>query len=273
MFSKLFGKQEQGTSSMNAKNDAPLFQERPWVCMIDIDQSVVDAMKESGFNSINSTFGQVIELPTKKLRQSVLCKLPSDGIPDNLHEFDIAVIDLKDRKNTAYEPIDSELSESKIAKQTFIECEYPQTLFDPRPVVGTIFQKVFYDEHKKTITIVFASSNEVIEYNLVDLTSDGYRPRSTGIRYEVYSFLPSTPYMNNKKGFETKVVANSQLSDFLEKYNRDFEYDIVFSHPVIRNGTDLLEDPNFIPLILNRSDEIVSYVQVVDSAMIWVSPN
>lgn len=120
--------------------------------------------------------------------------------------------------------------------------------------------------------MVFATSRDDATYHPAELAARGY-VRQDSFTRDNYSFLPSTPTKDNKVGVETMVVAeNAELADFLRKYNREFVYGIVFRHPTRWTGGQHVKKSNFIPLVVNSADEIVSYVQADDLSIVFVFP-
>jgi len=152
MFSKKQSKpDQQGNASIeeNKKvdNTMPL-QERPWICLVDIDTNAIEALKSAGFKCTVSSFGSVIKLPNMNLGERRLCLL-NRTMPFNLHEYDIAVVDLKDREPIQYNPSEHEIRDTKKAQQIFFECNFPQKLFDPSDLPRKIYPSKMRVERPK----------------------------------------------------------------------------------------------------------------------------
>ena len=75
------------------KADAAAFQERPKICLIDIDTNAKEALTAAGFNCTVGSLGSPIKLPNEKRGDERLCRL-NNHIPQDLHEYDIIVMNL-----------------------------------------------------------------------------------------------------------------------------------------------------------------------------------
>jgi hypothetical protein len=182
-------------------------------------------------------------------------------MPPNLHEFDIVVADLRLRDPVPYSDADHGSSDSANASQGYVLCEFPQTVFDPRPLAGTWYEDTIGEILKKeSVVVVFAAGLSSVSYQLVELTPRGLT-RQREATLDNYSLLP-LQRGHNKKGRQT-IVANTakNLAVYLREYSQEFEYEITFEHPAYRKEGVTVEDPNFTPLMTNQAGEIVSYVQ------------
>lgn len=65
----------------------------------------------------------------------------------------------------------------------------------------------------------------------------------------------------------------SKLSPLFSKFLDGIEYERVFFHPEIWKGSKRLKDDNFVPLLCNERDEIVSFAHFVDNLLVLVFPN
>ena len=139
MLSRVFGKRNQQDlpPTCNGAEDSAGFQERPRICLVDIDANAEEALMSAGFNCIAGSLGSLINLPNAKVGDSCICRL-SYALPPNLHEYDIIVIDLEDREPIQYDISQHKPPGGRKASQLLLVCEYPQTIFDPRPLSAYI---------------------------------------------------------------------------------------------------------------------------------------
>jgi hypothetical protein len=254
--------------------DTVVFQKRPSICLVDIDANTQEALVAAGFNCAVGSLGSQIELPNAEVGDRSICRV-DNTIPPNLHEYDIIVIDLKDREPIKYDVSQHRPSAGTRASQMFLDCRFPQTIFDPRPLAGHYVLRPQIEEikRKESIVIVFATSHDDVSYHPVELTDVGYVGEQT-FKHNNYSFLPSIPFEANKAGFETTVVVENAepFAVFLRGYNQKFVYHIVFSHPTIHDGKRWMKDPDFIPLVVDSADDIVSYAQADGPSIVFVFP-
>src|SRR5690554_7834195 len=79
--------------------------ERPRICCIDIKKEIVDVLIEEGYNIFNATLGKQIKIPNKNRHDNRFVLLNFD-FPNNIHEFDIFLIDLENVDQINYIPED-----------------------------------------------------------------------------------------------------------------------------------------------------------------------
>jgi hypothetical protein len=260
--------------SDESNNEITHFQKRPMICLIDLSESVTESLESEGFNCTISSLGSPVEIPNVKERQRHLCLLNS-LIPPNLHEYDIIIIDLAESKPVPYNASDHKYASTRLASQLYFSCEFPQTIFDPKPFVSAqIHDEIKEILAKESILIIFADENYVIDYYPVELSNNGWRSKNT-VAVDNYSFLPGLT-STNKTGYETTIPSaiTGNFGNLLHKYNDKFFYTITFRHPTKWNSEQRVneKDKNFIPLVMNSSDEIVSFAEMSDSSLLFVFP-
>ena len=264
-------------SSSSEETGQPLvFQERPLICLIDMDEGVSKRLEQSGFNCTTASFGTQVRVPNKSVGDKHFCLLRND-LPSNLHEYDILVIDLEDKESEPYNQSDHLRTDSKHFDQYYFISQYPQTVFDPRPHRSLFASEDIAEIQKKpSIIIVFADELQTISYFPVQQGITGIsheKPR----KIENYSFhnLFSTVSKTNKYGHETAVVSNNnEFRSFLQKYNDQFYYAVTFRHAKILDSSKgaFVPDPHFYPLVTNLSDEIVSFAYISGRSAMFVFP-
>jgi hypothetical protein len=275
MMRKVFSRSNRKKlSQLSADEDSFVeSQERPKIYLIDIDTNAEEALTTAGFNCIAGSLGSLINLPNAQFQDRCVCRVRLD-IPPNLHEFDIIVIDLKDREPIDYDESRHNPPGGKSTRQLLFYCEFPQTIFDPRPFAGFLIHPTIQEiQRKESIVLVFATARDEFTYHSVRVTLNSYVPEDS-FKYDNFSFLPSRPATDNKIGLETKVVRgeNNEFRYFLQKHNDEFVYKIIFHHPEEWNGSQMVKSPNFFPLIVNSADEIVSYAEIDGSSILFMLP-
>jgi hypothetical protein len=249
-------------------------QERPRICLIDVDKAIVQELKNRGFYCQEGTLGRVVNVPNANPDNYVFC-LANYEFPPNLHEYDIVIVDLQNPISIPYDIKDHSRSQIKGNSQTVFISSYPETVFDPRAASASIFQSYLeYLMEKKSILIVFAAANETSKYNLVSLTSSGLQPENS-ISCSIYDFYADFPNNDNMAGADTRVVLDndSELCALLKRHNRDAKYAITFSHPKDRaTDGEYKESAKFIPLMEGRPNNIVSFAHFREENCTFVFP-
>ena len=256
-------KPEGSTADHCKKLDETLMpvQEHPRICLIDVADDVTNHLIRRGFNCYSGTLGPLVEVNNSSPRSTKQCLLNFD-FPQNLHEYDIMIVDLQRPKKVPYAEEDHIKTQTKGHKQLALLSSFPQTIFDPRALSASILKsrlQPFMD--KKSILVIFAAAHESIEYHPISITSSGpkHLDSKTHSLYDFYSGLP--PY-NNVTGKDTRVLTKfgSEFASLLERHNNKVIYEITFAHPTYWVGYELVKNKNFIPLIESRPDEFVSFL-------------
>jgi len=236
-------------------------KEKPQICAIDLDREIVEALGAKGLHCFSGTLGSQVKVPNSG-DKSHPC-LPNFYFPPNLHEYDIVIVDLQDREPIEY--IESEHTRSflKGSEQMVLLSRYPETIFDPRPLSSSILGAKLGDFFaKETLTIVFCSANEISNYHPIIITPDHISPDKP-IQKFLYEFMPCLSKSYNKMG-KNVVVSDIQedFNIFLHKYRKNFIYEIVFQHPTqwLENDRKSMPRKDFVPLLLNCSNEIVGFI-------------
>ena len=115
----------------------PSFQEVPKILLIDIDNSDATLLRSKGYNCATGTLGEQVNIPNASRTDAHICLLRYD-FPDNLHEFNIIVVNLQSVKTIPYDSSQHEHTAVKGKTAGGIRISYPQTVFDPRPIASSI---------------------------------------------------------------------------------------------------------------------------------------
>lgn len=251
--------------------DEILFQEKPQICLIDIEDEIKDSLKKKGLNVTEGTLGKAIQVPNKNdLRSRNHKCLLNLSLPPNLHEYEVIVLDLEDKGVIPYNIDQHSKKYIEGCSDIFFYSEYPENLFDPKPYGSYILgSKILENDCKQTILIVFAAANSVKEYQFARSTISGIELERTQ-KYRNYSFCSKIPNSTNKFGKELIVQDKSKdlkLYDFLSKHTAGSTYHIVFNDPHIYEASEV-----FVPLIKNSHDETVSFLRIFGNYVLFVFP-
>ncbi|WP_148051323.1 hypothetical protein [Pseudomonas chlororaphis] len=258
-----------------AENIENLVHERPLVCTFDIDPEVSEILLKGRFNCTSGSLGTLMSVPnTQRDTQHLL--QPNNSVPENFHEFDIAVIDMGSKAPLPYERTQhlnfKNVTGNKI--YAFLS-EYPQHIFDFKPFgANWIASRIDSFLKKDSILIVFADEGRSADYKLVEISAGGNQICDR-MKHSNMDFYSSRPSFTNKIGSRIrKTEKNLNISELILKYMRDGEYKVVFDHPTSWSGSERKYLPvgSFTPLALNDIGEIVSYAQDVESGLVLVFP-
>lgn len=252
-----------------------IFQEKPQICLIDIEDKIKDNLTKKGLNVESGTLGKAIKVPNEDNYNSNSHKcLPNLSFPPNLHEYEIIVLDLENKDVIPYNVGHHSKKYIQGFSDGFFLSQYPENLFDPRPYGSYILRcEITKNTSHPVILIVFATDSIRKEYQFASCTSSGIQLEGKQTYY-LYSFCQKIPYSNNKFGRELIVQKEpkipselSILSELLSKYSEGATYHIVFSNPDLNKETEV-----FLPLIKNSHGEIVSFLRFFDNCRLFVFP-
>ena len=184
---------------------------KPLICLIDIDEKITESIRSHGFNITSASFGQPINIPNARLRDEHLCILQYD-LPRNLHEYDIFIIDMEEKKPLPYNAEDHKRTYQKDNISYYFLVEYPQTVFDSRAYTSVLFSNELKNiKERMYILIVFASRHENQHYQIVSIENNGMEKQIKN-DYDNYAFLKRTHIDRNITGKEIKIAIKNAMS-------------------------------------------------------------
>lgn len=245
----------------------------PVICLFDVKSDVEEKLVETGFNITSASLGTPIRVPNidTHSQRSHPC-IPIKQVPSNLHEYDIAIVDLRKIEPKNYIPDENFRKEVKGNNVVYLVSSYPETLFDPRPFIANSIKDDLKEVLKKHgLIIIFACKNFNIDYNIVTIDSSPY-PRSDQRKYDIYQFIPRSHILENKDGVKiSPEPLKNPFYSLLSKHSENCFYHVTFRHPFDYDKNK--DSEYFIPLMFNSSNEIVSYVEFVNGGTIIVFPD
>lgn len=252
-------------------------KEKPKICAIDLDQEIVDALKDKGLQCFSGTLGSQVKVPNLSGRDTHPCLLNFD-FPPNLHEYDIVIVDLQARNPIEYDESEHKHLSSKGSEQPVFLSSYPETIFDPRPISASFLKEELTELFKKeTLIIVFSAPEEVVQYHFVSLTRRGYEEQET-FKHSLYELLPCVQRVRNKNGRNIVIsddIKRQELRNIFSKYIKKFIYQAVFKHPTewLQDERKDVERDGFFPLLLNANNEVVSFIDFIHHpSVVFVIP-
>lgn len=247
--------------------------EKPIICIFDMQSDVLDLLTSKLYNVTPATIGSPIRVGNKNKGEVKYVALNYD-YPQNLHEFDVVVLDLSGGKESiAYRQ--HSFGDATGGEAYAIHSAYPESVFNPRPggmrIVGKEINSLL---QKMSLVIIFADSIDSADYKTVKITMGGtsWDDKFSGSTKDLYEGFPKC---KNKVGRLLKAPdADSAYFTLVQKYFGDSHYQVVFEHPRHWNHEEYkeVEDEGFLPLVLNDSGEVVSYLHAIGEGLVLVFP-
>lgn len=272
MFRRKKSEPQEATKMTKETEKIHTVNEKPLICLFDIDKSIVAALTESSYNCAEGTVGTCVRVPNNSRHDEHFLKL-NCSYPANLHEYDILVFDMENEKEIDYSKQQFELNNVTGKSAYALLSAYPEKKFDPRPYSIQILSQTINDLLKKeSVVIIFADSKNTVEYQQVEITGHGATVKGTAC-YSNTMYYDEFPYCTNKTGKQFKLPEKvTKLNSLLDKHINTSSYDLVFSHPTHWNGNKQEKDSAFVPLLLNKDDEIVSFFHGIGKGGVFVFP-
>jgi len=272
----IFGKKENSTDEikMNSikENEKNEINDRPQICCLDISKEDTELLINSGFNIYSGSLGKKVRVPNSQPNENHQV-LTNFDFPPNLHEYDITIIDLDCSQTIEYKPEEHIRAKHTGKSAMALLSSYPETIFDPRPLGSFNLNSHIRKMGKKShIFIIFTTKSYEVEYELVEIT-EGYIKRKDVFKKGVYSFINYVPISEEKYGKELMITdIKTDLKNLLLKNIKDASYNQTFYHPTNWENNKNVPDSNFIPLIKNSDDEIVSFSEARENFLLFFFP-
>lgn len=244
----------------------------PMICLFDFDGDVEKELKKFRFNYITASFGSTVKVANKRHEEKHL-KLNHD-YPNNLHEFDIVMMDMTIDKSEDFDANLHSLKNTTGNKAHALLSVYPEQVFDPRPFsINIVSREINELLAKKAIIIAFCGSTTTSEYQFVEITAYGSSVTNRQ-SYSNHLFYKGFPGSKNRYGRKVLLPEKgSKLSPLFNQYLNEIEYRSVFNHPDIWLDGKYQKDSKFIPLLFNEIDEIISYAHLIEESLVLVFPD
>ena len=239
----------------------------PQVLLFDCSSEVRESLAEHLFSVKEATFGKDVVVEYNRAGEASLPLIWS--VPRNIHEYEVIIVDMCG--------VDDAITMKDIPEDHTSLIRYsiepPSKTFYTSVMSSKL---VFKEESKpaKAIYIVFEGDYIEGAYQAINI-----RNRSSDrIFGRTYDFLNNIINydieVNQKNGERTIIIEETKLSRILAKYNNSFSYLVTFDHPLIYDSSTKEYDKraDFIPLVLNDSNEIVSFICWSDKNIVLALP-
>jgi hypothetical protein len=238
------------------QNDA----KHPSIFLIDFSSNDAVKLEKKGLNVNVGSFGTPVEVPNTILDDSHRCLL-NHSIPPNLHEYNIVIINMCKVPSVAYDIDNHTIKLSSHTEQSYFLSQYPATIFNPRPFTSmAIRNQINKVLDNGGILVVFAGTENLQEYLLADLHTDGIFRGGKKVTHSNYNFSSNLPPIRSEFGKEVSVLNhNKEFNYLLNKYLENIKYNVVFDpHDWWLRELKEYGHP-FMPLIENIRGELISF--------------
>lgn len=262
---KITNKKKTETTPPDKTNVLDKTVERPRVCCLDLSAKDIETLKKDGINIYQGTLGEKIRVPNHEDYQYHKLLL-SFKFPQNLHEYDIFILNLHNSNTVNYRSNDHIVKNITGMSYQILLSSYPETLFDPRPYSSSLLNgKIQKIKNRRCLIIVFTTGDYNVVYQPVEITSDRDMKKERE-SHSIYSFLNNIPLNQSIFGKEMKMLSMStDLQVLLNKHIDGAVYNQTFFHPTILENNERVKDKKYFPLLVNQNEDIISYYNISDN--------
>lgn len=250
--------------------------ETPMVCAIDFDQEVIDVLENNNFNYTATSLHSRVVLNGLNRRNDRCLLFPKQTLPDNLHEFDLILLNLTKNETNKYNDANHYVLSDTHHESYGLTCYFPQEAVNLKPydIIRLKNQISHGTSSKERVFIVFAGDILTEEYAHIKMKKDGWSNIQTSSHHTL-GFYDKSPNFSPKFGTKIKSTGNTKLSPIITKFERAFSYKNIFKHPQRYDfeSRENKNEDNFIPLILNQQDEIISYIHIIENSTYILFPD
>lgn len=169
---------------------------------------------------------------------------------NNLHEYSVVIIDLQNQNETKQCLENDEPDDIPY----LFELNFPQKEFVPSPLVLSMMRSKL---RTQVIKIFFAGRSYSEKYNITKVLKQNQYSYSDEEVHSIYEIIHANATSKSGKKI---VTENNNLANTIAKYV--IGYSAIFELPTKwdRASRKSIADPNFLPLLKNQDDEVVSYI-------------
>ncbi|WP_122560303.1 hypothetical protein [Pseudomonas viridiflava] len=244
----------------------------PKICLVDTEAEVAVLLAQKLYDCTAATLGGNVNSPKKTAGMQSYLR-PLVRLPSNLHEFHVVVVDLAKTDAVEESEARADLKDVSGKKAYALISSYPEQVFNSKGFgAKKFFNEIREVVKKESVVIIFAAENKVVDYDLAAIEIHGpkFIERLT---CETLRLCDGVNGFKNKYGKEIELYKEeTRFHSILSKYLSGAHYEVIFSHPTVRNNGRNELDVNFVPLLVNATGEIVGYAVTVDKSIIFVLP-
>lgn len=239
------------------------------ICCLNLDKEICDYFSKD-FDVYDGSLGKMVDITEHNKRLSRTNLLLNYDFPDNLHEYDVFVIDLRNIETVKYK--EEEHTKKRIVGYSnyYFVSSLPETLFNPIPIGCEILQKQLKIKSAPSLKIIFQNIKQNISYSYEDVAQYGSRETIERTNYLLSPDITSSSLF----GKEVRICDNNFAKTLFAKFENNIEYYQTFYYPQDRdiNTGKLVPLDGFIPLLTNIHGEIVSYIWQSEREITFMLP-
>lgn len=243
------------------------------ICCLNVEENIFKDLSEN-FDVYNGSLGEIVDVKKTNERYGETHLLPNHDFPQNIHEYEIFIIDLANYKIVEYNENDHQKNNIVGHTADYFISNPPMTLFNPIPFSCKSFKKRTNIKGitRPKINIVFQYKKQDIDYTIHDVSA--YSTRNDANFTETnYSFTDDftdeTIY-----GDEIQICDLPIANTLFNRYINEITYYQTFKHPLTwdKEMGKNIPDDCFLPLLKNKLGQIISYIWISEQETTFILP-
>lgn len=240
------------------------------ICCLNISSCIVEYLKEE-HSVYDGCLGNKIDLTYLSNGSHYL--LPTHNFPSNIQEYDVFVIDLAKKKPILYDKQNHTRQYVGDGYNMYFRSQSNQTIFDTTPFGAFLLKEnLIRNRTKAPIVIIFQEEKQESVYTFVDkLSAVSYTEKGVE-KYSNYNFTDSLPLSTIQHGHQVSRADNNLAKILFNGIEDKLQYNQLFCHPKKYNrDTQQYElSSNVLPLLYNRNNNLISFVQIEENEPIYI---
>lgn len=241
------------------------------ICCLNIEKEICDELSKT-FEVYNGSLGKPVDVKNQNQRYGNTYLLLNYDFPENVHEYEVFISDLANKKVIGYTEEDHQKDNIVGEYAYYFVSKRPATIFNPIPYGCTILynKTSLFKNNRPIINIIFQGGKQSIKYTIKNIV---LYHSERNYEYTNYSltqdFTAETVY-----GKEIQICDNEVARNLFTKYTEEIEYYQTFFHPTSKNteNNKTIYAKNFIPLLKNKHGQIISYIYISEHEITFMLP-
>jgi len=239
------------------------------ICVLDFEDKDIQYLKNQEYNIYEGSAGTSIEIEHGSIYSEKFCLL-NHNYPQNLHEYDILIINQNHKKKIPYDPQEHERTSITDELDVRLSIKHPTTIFDPKPYAYSILA----EKLNQSLIICYADFHYEVVYNIKALEHGNHERLLDRYKFSNYAFL-NISLSKTKYGKSVNILGiNPNLRSLFQSFLNDIEYHQTFKAPrTFNERNENIPDPHFYPLLENKHQEIISYAYFYKNTSFFMFPD
>ena len=227
------------------------------ICAIDLEGNILSFLKKD-FEVFDGTMGAKIDT-SKRIKRDYdsVNLLLNYNFPTNLQEYDILIQDLGNENIIPYSEEDHIRKCVTGTESVYLYSEYPETLFNPIPFSSKVLS-IELKKHREQplIKVIFQGEAYRVSYKSYNVAT---HCTGNGGSFTNYEHIQNYCHEVSLCGRDVIPCQNKLTQAIFGRISDGYSYQQVYRHPKSWENSMAKDDDNFVPLLVTRAGDIISY--------------